>query len=426
MMEAWTRRIVERRWAAWLPAAALLAAACGGAGGDGGRRPVPGMSGDTITVGAIAPLSDAVAVIGVPLTAGMKTYFDAQNERGGVGGKHPVRLLVEDQTYANPSSSVQKYQKMKGDVVMLATVVGTDHINTLIPLLEEDSIIATPTTFDAEWVREPNLMPYGPPYQVWAANGVAYYLEQPGNAGKTVCGMALATGYGDTGLEGVRHAAQELGFTVAATVRFKLDDQDFVAPITQLRNAKCDVVMLTSLPSATGKVLGAAAQLGYAPRWIGQGPSWHSSLATSPLADYFSANLWIAFDGPAWGDTTVAGMREMLAALAKFKPDQKPDIYFAAGWVAAQASSALLEKAAALGDFSRAGMLRASESLGLVSFQGTMSDYVYGPADRREPPRTTTIFKVDPAAPGGLAVERADYTSPAAQSFPIVRRERTR
>lgn len=406
---------------AWLPAVVAVAVACGG-GRD--AAPTPGVSGDTITLGAITPLSDAVAVIGVPLAAGIQTFYDAVNARGGIAGKYHVRLLVEDQAYANPSSSVQKYQKIKNDVVMLATVVGTDHINTLIPLLEEDSVIATPTTFDAEWVREPNLLPYGPPYQIWAINGVAYYLGLPGNAGKTVCAMALATGYGDAGIEGVEHAAREMGFRIAVVARFKLDDQDFVAPITQLRNARCDVVMLTSLPSVTGKVLGAAAQLGYAPRWIAQGPSWHGSMVSSPLTDYFQKNLWIVLDGPAWGDSTVAGMRELISAVATYKPDQKPDLYFSAGWVAAQASHALLEKAAELGDFSRAGLLRASEALGVVPFHGTMGDYTYGPAEQREPPRATTIFRVDPAVPGGLAVERGGFLAPAAQSFSIVRKAR--
>lgn len=413
----WRRRVAR----AGLAAAVAAAVACGG---DGRAAPTPGVSGDTITLGAIAPLSDAVAVIGVPLTAGMQTFYDAVNERGGIAGKYHVRLLVEDQTYANPSSSVQKYQKIKHDVVMLASVVGTDHINTLIPLLTEDSLIATPTTFDAEWVREPNLLPYGPPYQIWAINGVAYYLGQPGNSDKRVCAMALATGYGDAGIEGVEHAAKDMRFTIAAIARFKLDDQDFVAPITQLRNARCDVVMLTSLPSATGKVLGAAAQLGYAPRWIAQGPSWHGSMVASPLTEYFQKNLWIVLDGPQWGDSSVAGMRDLLAATAKYKPDQKPDLYFSAGWVAAQASNALLEKAAELGDFSRAGMLRASEALGVVSFHGTMGDYTYGPAEQREPPRVTTIFRVDPGVPGGLAVERGGFLTPAAQSFSIVRKAR--
>ena len=219
---------------AW-PVIIALSIACGSAEVS---RPTPGVSGDTITVGALSPLSDAVAVLGKPLVAGLQTYLDHLNERGGVAGKYRVRLLVEDVAYINPSSSAQKYQKIKGDVAMMAQILGTDHINTVLPLLGEDSVVAIPTTFDADWVREAQLIPWGPPYQLSAINGIGYYLTEGGGAGKRVCALTIATGYGDAGLEGMRFAAKELGFEVAASARFKQDDQDFVAPITQLRSAK--------------------------------------------------------------------------------------------------------------------------------------------------------------------------------------------
>jgi len=393
--------------------ATATAVACGGAE----AAPTPGVSGDTITVGVIASLSDAVAVIGVPLSAGIQTYFDAVNARGGVGGRYKVRVLVEDHTYANPSTSAQKYQKVKGDVAMFASVVDTDHINMLLPLLAEDSMMVVPTTFDAEWVREPNLQPWGPPYQLWAMNGVSYYRSLPGNAAKAVCAMTLATGYGEAGLEGLRYGAEKEGYTVAATASFKQDDQDFVAPITQLRNAKCDAVLLVSLPGTTGRVLGAAAQAGFAPQWLLLSPGWLGAFVESPLRDYLVKTAWVLFDGAEWGDTTVASMRAMLAARERFRPEQKPDVYFGAGWMSAMATERLLAKAAELGDLSRGGIMRASAAMGTVSYDGASSDYTYGPASEREPPRTTQIFRVDPSNPIGLKLLQSQFKSPSAEGF---------
>ena len=397
----------------------------GGCAGDGeSDASPPGLVGDTITLGALTPLSDAVAVIGVPLAAGLQTYFEALNERGGVRGRLRVRLLIEDIAYVNPSSTVQKYQKIKDQIAMLAMVVGTDHINTLLPLLEEDSVVASPTTFDAEWVREPNLLPWGSPYQISTINGMGYYLTEGGGAGKRVCALALATGYGEAGIEGLQFASRELGFEIAATARFRQDDQDFVAPITQLRNARCDAVLLVSLPSVTGKVLGAAAQLSFEPRWIMLSPGWHGSLAESPLRDYYEKNLWVAFDGAEWGDSTVAGMRTMLAAQRKFRPTQQPDIFYVAGWVIGRSVHAALEKAASLSDLSRAGILRAVSEMGPVSFDGLMSGYQYGPAETREPPRSATIFRINAAKPVGLEPVAVNYTSPAALRYTFQKRER--
>jgi ABC-type branched-subunit amino acid transport system substrate-binding protein len=401
---------------------ACVMGGCGGGAVEG--APTPGVRNDTIYIGALTPLSDAVAVIGKPMLAGLTTYFDRVNaEEGGIAGRYTVRVIAEDVTYANPSTSTQKYQKIKGDVALFGMVVGTDNVNGLLPLLAEDSVIAMPTTFDAEWVRNPNLLSWGTPYQLQAINGVSYYREKYGKDRK-ICSLVLATGYGEATEEGLEYLAQDAGFTVVAKARFKQDDQDFVAPITQLKNAGCEAVMLAALPGVTGKVLGTAAQLSFAPRWIATSPSWHHALAASPIRDYLERNFWTSWDGPALDDTTVAGNRVILASMAKYAPQQQPDFYFNAGFILAYGLHRLMEEAVAAGDLSRSGFMRAMTSLGTVSSDGLLGDYTYGPTAQRNPPRTGTIFRVEVGAPIGLVVERAGVTSEAAQRYVFPSAER--
>ncbi|HSR15842.1 MAG TPA: ABC transporter substrate-binding protein, partial [Gemmatimonadales bacterium] len=173
-------RPLSTRLAAYL-AFGMLVASCGG--GTGGSAATPGVVGDTIVVGALVPLSDPVAVIGRPILRATQVYFAQRNAAGGLGGRYQVKVLEEDITYANPSTSVQKYQKIKDQVATFASIVGTDHINGVLPLLQEDRIIATPVTLDAEWVRNPTLLSVWAPYQIESLNGVGYFLGQPGNAG---------------------------------------------------------------------------------------------------------------------------------------------------------------------------------------------------------------------------------------------------
>ncbi len=399
----------------WICCSVVGLSACAGSGESTANT--PGVSGDTITVAALNPLSDAVAVIGKPIVAGLTAYFEHVNAAGGIGGKYKVKLLAEDITYANPSSGSQKYQKVKDQVALFASIVGTDQINGVLPLLREDSVMALPTTFDAEWIRDPNLLPWGVPYQLQAINGVGYAVTDGGFAGQPVCTMTLATGYGEATVEGVEHLASEMKFEIAARATFKQDDQDFVAPVTQLRNAKCAVVMMASLPSVTGKVLGAAAQLGYAPRWVITSPSWHHALAASPLKDYLAKTTWMSWDGALYGDTTAAGMRDFLSAAAKFTPDQKPDFFFLAGWAMGYPVRAALEKAVASGDLTRGGIMRAAASVPVLSTDGILGEWVYGAAGQRNPPRTSTVFKVVPQGPLGLGVERRGVSVPAAVTY---------
>ncbi len=401
---------------------ALVALSCAGSesssNGDGASlAPTTGFDGDTISVGILSPLSDAVAVIGIPLTNGNEVYFAALNERGGVAGKYRVRLLQEDITYANPSSSVQKYNKIKDQVVLFTQILGTDHVNGLLPLLNEDSIVASPATLDADWIAQPNLVPIAAPYQVLAINALDYYLNEGGGRGKVICSLAIATGYGEAGLEGLAHASAALGFKVASQARFKQGDQEFVAQVTQLKNAGCEGVLLVSLPSETGKIMGAASLLDFKPRWIMLSPGWLGALAQSPAAAYMQEHLWISMEGPQWGDTTVAGMAPMIANMTKYKPEQKPDFFFIFGYSQGRAVHAVLEKAVALGDLSRAGILRAMAETGTVTHDGVMEDYGYGTPANRQPPRVNSVFKVNPQLPYGVEIVKRGINSRAAADF---------
>ncbi|HEX2040452.1 MAG TPA: ABC transporter substrate-binding protein [Acidimicrobiales bacterium] len=407
----------------------MLAAACGDdddgddAGQEGGDdkelTAAPGfdpVKGE-INLGVITPLTGAVAAIGNPLTNGNKTWFDYLNqERGGIAGKYKVVLKIEDSQYI-PQNGVQAYNKIKGDVVMIAQLLGTPVTNAVLPQLRTDNLVAAPASLDAEWVRDKNLLPVGGPYQIQMINAADWLLNEGGGKGKVVCTMIQDDVYGEAGQEGVEFAAKELGFTIKTTARFKQAAPDFTAQIQQLRSNGCQVVFLVSTPSDTGKALGTAAQGGFAPQWIGQSPSYIGALAASPLKDYLARTFFVAAEGTEWGDTSVPGMKDMLDRLQKYQPSQQPDYYFAFGYNQARAVTAVLEKAVELGDLSRAGIVKALEELGTVTFDGLSGDYKYGKPADREPPRTSTIFKINPTKPIGIEKVKYNFTSNAAKEF---------
>jgi ABC-type branched-subunit amino acid transport system substrate-binding protein len=170
--------------------------------------------------------------------------------------------------------------------------------------------------------------------------------------------------------------------------------------------------------------MATAAQLGLRARWIGTSPTWHRALGQSPIAPYAKEHLWTVSDLRQFDDTSTAGMREMYAAMRAHAPQQKPDVYFAAGYSFAQAVAAVLERAAASGDLSRAGIAKSLTELGTLDHGGPAGAYRYGAAETREPPRATNIFGVDPAAGAGLVAVAKDYASDAAKSFTFEKRAR--
>jgi ABC-type branched-subunit amino acid transport system substrate-binding protein len=425
----------NRRFLAALLALLLLAAACGGrddtddsaddSGGDDTTETTakkelvagPGFDLTTIKVGALTPLTGPVAgVIGIPLTEGNKVYLEKVNAAGGIAGKYKLELVAEDNVY-NTDNTKTKYKQIKDQVVMFAQILGTPPTSAVLVDLKTDRIMASPASLDAEWIGEENLLPVGGPYQTQIINGLAYALDEGGAKGKTVCAFAADDAYGEAGLQGLEFAEKELKFTKGPITRYTSTDTDFTAQVTQMKNGNCGVVVNVSLPTQTNTMLGKAQQLGFEPQlFINQSPTWVSAFAASPV---WQKNVLVMGEGTTWGDETVPGMKEMVADVAKFRPEQKPDSYFTFGYAQMKAVVALLEKAVAMGDLSREGVLAASKELGTVKFEGLFGDYGYGPVEDRKPPKASTIFKVSATAPGGLEAVKKNFESAPAKKFTL-------
>jgi ABC-type branched-subunit amino acid transport system substrate-binding protein len=390
----------------------------GGGGEKAGGTPdkVEGFDGTTIKLGVLTPLTGGVAVIGEPLTAGNEVYFEAVNKKGGIGGKYKVELEQADTQY-KPDVTVQQYNRLKSQVVAFTQVLGTAPTLALLPQLGKDKILAAPASLDAFWVREPNLLPVGGPYQIQAINALDYYVNKGDGKGKKVCSMVQDDAYGEAGQSGLEFGAEKLGIEIAETQKFTVGQKDVAGQVARLRGAKCDAVFLVATPTDAGTIWGTAAQTKFAPRWMAQSPAWIDELGKSPLAEYLKATTWVIAEGTEWGDDSVPGMAEMVKNVEELRPKQEPDYYFAFGYNQARAMTAVLEKAVELGDLSREGILKASDELGTVSFEGLTGDYKYGPAEDRDPPRQSTIFEVDPDKPFGLGKLEYQYESEFAKEF---------
>ena len=426
-MRSRTRTAVASGFAAL----ALVAAACGGddddsasgptQGGTAALKAAPGFdpATGTIRVGIISALTGAGAPIGRPLTAGNEVFFNKVNAKGGVAGKY--KIAFEERDSANePQKAVPAYNELKGNVVMFAQTFGTPSNKALLTTLKSDGIVASPASLDADWVREPNLLPIGSPYQIQAINALTWYVTEGGGAGKKICSLAQDDAYGQAGLQGVDFAAEKNKFPVVSKQKFTITKGgEASAAIQGLKDAGCEAVFIGALPADTGALLGIAARTGFAPQWIAQSPSYIGALAASPLKDYLAKTFIVASEGTEWGDQTVPGMKNMIADIGQFKPDQQPDYYFAFGYNQASAVVQVLEKAVALGDLSRAGITKAMEQAGTLTFEGLTGDYRYGKATERVFPLETTLFKIDPTKPVGLAVVKKNFTTDPAKDFKI-------
>ncbi len=383
----------------------------------------PGFDGTTITVGYLGnvsvneqfPASRSFADGGKALTAAFNAYISRVNAAGGVAGKYKIKIDFKE-TYYTPSEAVKAYAEIKNRVAVIGQIYGTPLTQALEKSLAEDGLIGSPISLDAAWVKSPFLLPVGATYQAQAINLVDYYIKEAGGAGKKICSLALANNaYGNAGEEGFLFAAKEL--KINAGPAFKTATS--AANAQQLKDAGCEAVVVTiSGEAQMPPLLSETAKLNYFPIFLGLSPSFASRTVVPSNSAAFGKQMIVAADGAPWYDTKVAGIKQMQDDLKKYAPEQlgSPNPANVWGYSQARTVVALLEKAVANGDLSRAGLKKALDTLGPVKLDGMNPEWNYTTPANRVAPATSNMYKVDISQPGGLDFIKV-FTSPAATAF---------
>ena len=382
----------------------------------GQPSPVPGFDGVTIRVGELTSITGPNALIGLPLTAGSESYFDYVNtELGGIGGKYKIAVDAKD-TGGDPAKASAAYAAVRSSTVLLAQLLGGPVVSALLPQLRADGALAAPT-LAADDLRDPNLLPTGVPVSVQAVNALEWYVGHTAHPGP-LCSLVQDDAYGAAGQAGLAYAAQQRKVSLGVVAHVPAPPSppgNLDGPLGQLRDAKCGAVVLITTPAAASSVLTQAGAAQLPIQWIGLSASWTSTLATSAVVSYLQHQLVVVTDGADYTDGRVGGIVELVRIKAAYSPVLPPDPWFTVGFVQAEAVTQVLEKAVALGDLSRAGILRASQALGDVSFGGVAGSYTYGAVADRRPPTTSGISKVDPASPTGLKISEASVQASYAE-----------
>lgn len=382
----------------------------------GGLKAGPGVdtTHKTITLGILSPYSGPVAQpIGIPLADGVKAFFDHVNANGGIDG-YTVKFLEEDTQY-NPQTEVQLYNQIHNNVLMIADSLGTQTTFAINGLATTDKMLVTAATLASTLARQQYLILVGTPYRLQVENAFDYVVN-------TLKVQNPATGivyqnddYGQDGLTGYKEAITAYHLNDVAEVTYGATDTNFTAQVAQLKKSGAKYVFLTTIPSATAGILGTAYQLGYNPQWILQSPAYARVLLGVPALVPLLSKAWVVAQGASWNDTTVPGIVQMQADVAKYFPSQQPDGYFEFGYAASYVTYAILKKAFDNNDATRVGLYNAFLSLGQVSLGGILPSATYGSSpNQRVPTRDSIVYQIDPTAPGGTRPISPDFTGTAA------------
>ena len=370
----------------------------------------------TITLGILSPFSGPVAApVGVPLARGVEVFFKAVNAQGGIDG-FKVNLIEKDSQY-DPQLQVQLYNQIHNQVLMIADSLGTPTTFAIKDLAAADHMLVSAATLSSALAHEKYLILVGTPYRLQVENAFDYVVNKLGVKNPATGIIYQNDEYGQDGLTGYNEAVAAYGLNSVATAAYGATDKDFTAQVSLMKAKGAKYVFLTSVPAATAGIIGTAAALGYSPQWILQSPAFSTLLLGVPQLVPLLSKCWIVAQGATWGDTSKPGMVQMLADVAKFAPDQKPDGFFEFGYTESKVTYAILKKALDNQDITRDGMLKAFESLKSVDLGGLLPPVTYGSSadpNARVPTRDNTVYIIDPTQPTAIKDLSGDFTGTAA------------
>ena len=295
---AWIRKQRSRMIVGVAFAALFVLSACGGSAGSGSSN-VPGVTNDTITIGAVLDTTGSIKVVCAPILAGDQLYFDKVNAAGGIHGRKIKLVQVSDGGDSTKTKDAVRQLVEQDNAFAIFQVCGSGDANVAesytnpkgIPLV--DPIGGGAKYQDSQgnalpwvWMTQPN---YGDEGHV-----MGYYLTHSLKA-KTVALLYEDDVLGLQQKTTLGESLQKYGGKLVASTGYNATQTDFTAAVQTLKAANPDMIVLNGLPGPTAQFVTAAAQQGYRPR-LGY-------LANYPMAD----NSWPKVLGSAGEGIYVSG-----------------------------------------------------------------------------------------------------------------------
>lgn len=236
-----------------------------------------------IVLGTITDLSGPASAYGHAVVNTLRMRFDAVNEAGGIRGRK-LRLVVEDHQFQVPRAVQAASKLIKHDRVQaFVGSLGTAHVQAMLPQLRQAGVANLfPMAASRDLVHAPDSVSWisGSLYYDQIRAGVKWMVETQNK--RAVCALAQSTDYGDEVQQALRDQLGKHGQTLKLVVSHRPTDTDFTAPITRLRDAGCDLVVLATLLRDTILPMNTARTMGWTVAFLGPSTTHDYLLAAAP------------------------------------------------------------------------------------------------------------------------------------------------
>ena len=309
----------------------------------------------------------------------------------------------------NAEATVQAYVEIEPNVLAFAATLGTPQTQAILASHADDQVVSVPATWWSGWAfgefdNNGLILESGVSYCFEAMNDVDFIVATLGSD-ITYGIIGFPGDYGGDYAGGVKIAAEANGlgdplFELVQVPEFA--GGEVSAAVTAILTDQPDVVFLSTGPSEMLQTIGGVLGQGGSAVFMGTHPTWNPGvpLLAPDLVPALEAGVYFQSDWEeGWYGDSAGHTAAKAAAAAR---EQGPNPWYLVGWAGQYALKAAIERAAAAGDLTRAGLAEQVRSLDDVDFEGMIpnASFVGDPNDFA--PRASFINKVDSTAPGGL------------------------
>lgn len=341
-----------------------------------------GSSSDVIKIGFIGPTTGDAAIYGSSAKDGAMLAVEEINAAGGVNGKQ-VELIAYD-SKADQTEAINAYNRLRDQDGVVAVIGGTLSGETLAMkdiMVQDNMPVLTPTATAVDvTVNAPNIFRvcFLDSYQGAAAANFSFDTL----GAKTA---ALLIGTGNPYSEGVAAAYQTAftakGGSIVGSESYGLQDNDFSAQLTKIKEINPDVVFVPDYVQKVGPILQKAKDMGITAKFIGA-DGWDGV-----QVDYADAAQGNYFTNHYAADSPSATVQNFITAY-NAKYSKVPNSFSALGYDAAYVMTDAIKTA---GSTESAAIITALAATNYPGVTGNLKFDANGDPKDKE----VTIIKID-------------------------------
>lgn len=380
---------MKKRFLAMVLAAAMMLTAMVGCGNgntqDGGNANNAGVTGDTIKIGGLAPLTGDVSVYGVAVDNGVKMAVEEINADGGVLGKQ-IEYIVYDEK-GDATEAVNAYNKLVqsdnvvaiiGDVTSKPTLaVAQQAAKDKIPLITASGTAENITQAGENIFRACFIDPF-------QGELMASYASKKLEKKTAAIIYNISDDYSKGLYEAFEAAAGDLGIEVVQVEGYGKGTVDFKAQLTNIKSKNPDVIFLpvyyqdVALIAVQAKELGIEAQFLGADGWDGVIGQVDESNMDAVNGAYFCSQYSAQSDDP-----------NLQAFLSKYKETYGMD----ASQFAVLGYDAMKMLAQAISEAGSTDSAAITSAMAAIDFTGLTGHMTFD--ENRNPVKSAAITQID-------------------------------